>query len=90
MAKSSRMTLCSFCGKTQSEVKKLIAGPGVFICDSCVSLCKTILDRELMQVAAAHAAAHGAAGGLAGAEGDTANETEAGAAGGQPFRLIKP
>jgi ATP-dependent Clp protease ATP-binding subunit ClpX len=47
MAKSSRMTLCSFCGKSQSEVKKIIAGPGVYICDSCVNVCKTIIDREL-------------------------------------------
>jgi ATP-dependent Clp protease ATP-binding subunit ClpX len=47
MAKSSRMTLCSFCGKSQSEVKKMIAGPGVYICDSCVTVCKTIIDREL-------------------------------------------
>jgi ATP-dependent Clp protease ATP-binding subunit ClpX len=41
------MTLCSFCGKSQSEVRKMIAGPGVYICDSCVSVCKTIIDREL-------------------------------------------
>ena len=47
MAKSARMTLCSFCGKSQSEVKKMIAGPGVYICDSCVTVCKTIIDREL-------------------------------------------
>jgi len=46
MAKSSRMTLCSFCGKSQAEVKKIIAGPGVWICDSCVNVCKTIVDRE--------------------------------------------
>lgn len=46
MAKSSRMTLCSFCGKSQTEVKKIIAGPGVYICDSCVNVCKTIIDRE--------------------------------------------
>ncbi len=38
--------MCSFCGKTQNEVKKLIAGPDVFICDSCVNVCKTIIDRE--------------------------------------------
>lgn len=38
---------CSFCGKPQKEVKKLIAGPGVFICDSCVALCKTIVDKEI-------------------------------------------
>jgi ATP-dependent Clp protease ATP-binding subunit ClpX len=47
MAKSSRMTLCSFCGKSQTEVRKIIAGPGVYICDSCVTVCKTIIDREL-------------------------------------------
>jgi ATP-dependent Clp protease ATP-binding subunit ClpX len=47
MAKSTRMTLCSFCGKPQAEVKKMIAGPGVYICDSCVGVCKTIIDREL-------------------------------------------
>jgi ATP-dependent Clp protease ATP-binding subunit ClpX len=47
MAKSSRMTLCSFCGKSQTEVKKIIAGPGVYICDSCVNVCKTIIDREV-------------------------------------------
>ncbi len=47
MAKSSRMTLCSFCGKSQAEVKKIIAGPGVYICDSCVNVCKTIIDREI-------------------------------------------
>jgi len=48
MAKSTRMTFCSFCGKAQNEVRKMIAGPaGVHICDSCVSVCKTIIDREL-------------------------------------------
>jgi len=47
MAKYSRMTLCSFCGKSQAEVKKIIAGPGVYICDSCVNVCKTIIDREV-------------------------------------------
>ena len=42
------MTFCSFCGKSQNEVRKMIAGPaGVYICDSCVSVCKTIIDREL-------------------------------------------
>ncbi|WP_081722300.1 ATP-dependent Clp protease ATP-binding subunit ClpX [Geminisphaera colitermitum] len=53
MAKSSRMTLCSFCGKSPSEVKKIIAGPGVYICDSCVGVCKTIVDREIAATAAA-------------------------------------
>jgi ATP-dependent Clp protease ATP-binding subunit ClpX len=47
MAKPSRMTLCSFCGKSQSEVRKMIAGPGVYICDACVTVCKSIIDREL-------------------------------------------
>jgi len=51
MAKSSRMTLCSFCGKSQAEVKKIIAGPGVYICDSCVNVCKTIIDREVKPLA---------------------------------------
>ena len=41
------MTLCSFCGKSHAEVKKLIQGPGVYICDSCVLLCKSVLDKEL-------------------------------------------
>lgn len=44
--------MCSFCGKTQNEVKKLIAGPDVFICDSCVNVCKTIIDREARPAAA--------------------------------------
>jgi hypothetical protein len=38
-----RQYRCSFCGKTQTEVKKLIAGPGVFICDECVALCLPII-----------------------------------------------
>ena len=38
--------MCSFCGKSHSEVKKLVAGPGVFICDICIVLCKNVLDRE--------------------------------------------
>jgi ATP-dependent Clp protease ATP-binding subunit ClpX len=53
MAKSSRMTLCSFCGKSQAEVRKIIAGPGVYICDSCVNVCKTIIDREVKSAAPA-------------------------------------
>ena len=53
MAKSSRMTLCSFCGKSQTEVRKIIAGPGVYICDSCVNVCKTIIDREVKSSAPA-------------------------------------
>src|SRR6056297_3673253 len=38
---------CSFCGKSQDEVKKLIAGPGVYICNECVDLCNEILEEEL-------------------------------------------
>jgi len=41
------MTMCSFCGKNQAEVRKLIAGPGVYICDSCINVCKGILDKQL-------------------------------------------
>ncbi len=39
--------LCSFCGKSQRQVKKLIAGPGVYICDECIDLCNEIIDEEL-------------------------------------------
>lgn len=38
---------CSFCGKTQNQVRKLIAGPNVYICDQCIELCSEILDEEL-------------------------------------------
>jgi ATP-dependent Clp protease ATP-binding subunit ClpX len=47
MARSNNITLCSFCGKSHAEVKKLIAGPGVYICDNCITLCKSVLDKEL-------------------------------------------
>ena len=40
---------CSFCGKTQEQVKKLIAGPDVYICDECVELCNEILDEEFLE-----------------------------------------
>lgn len=43
----TNLTLCSFCGKSHAEVKKLIQGPGVYICDNCVVLCKSVLDKEL-------------------------------------------
>jgi ATP-dependent Clp protease ATP-binding subunit ClpX len=39
--------MCSFCGKSHSEVKKLIAGPGVYICNECIDVCSTILEKEL-------------------------------------------
>jgi ATP-dependent Clp protease ATP-binding subunit ClpX len=42
---------CSFCGKTQKQVKKLIAGPGVYICDECIDLCNEIIDEELSEPA---------------------------------------
>uniref|UniRef100_B8HYM1 ATP-dependent Clp protease ATP-binding subunit ClpX n=1 Tax=Cyanothece sp. (strain PCC 7425 / ATCC 29141) TaxID=395961 RepID=B8HYM1_CYAP4 len=42
---------CSFCGKSQEQVRKLIAGPGVYICDECVDLCNEILDEELFDTA---------------------------------------
>jgi ATP-dependent Clp protease ATP-binding subunit ClpX len=42
----SEQLLCSFCGKTQRQVKKLIAGPGVYICDECIDLCNEIIDEE--------------------------------------------
>jgi len=40
-----RVYSCSFCGKSQKEVKTLVAGPGVFICDECVQLCREIIDK---------------------------------------------
>jgi len=46
MARPTNITLCSFCGKSHAEVRKLIAGPGVYICDNCVTLCKSVLDKE--------------------------------------------
>jgi ATP-dependent Clp protease ATP-binding subunit ClpX len=51
MARPTNITLCSFCGKSHAEVKKLIAGPGVYICDNCVVLCKNVLDKELATAA---------------------------------------
>lgn len=45
-----KVVKCSFCGKTQDQVRKLIAGPGVYICEDCVSLCKDIIDEELMNL----------------------------------------
>src|SRR3954467_4074749 len=47
MARPTQLTLCSFCGKSHAEVKKLIQGPGVYICDNCVLVCKNVLDKEL-------------------------------------------
>jgi len=45
---------CSFCGKSQKQVKKLIAGPGVYICDECIDLCNEIIEEELSQSPEVH------------------------------------
>ncbi|MCC7411966.1 MAG: AAA family ATPase, partial [Gammaproteobacteria bacterium] len=47
-----RLLYCSFCGKSQHEVRKLIAGPSVFICDECVELCNDIIREEIQEKAA--------------------------------------
>src|SRR6202167_3794728 len=54
MARPTNITLCSFCGKSHGEVKKLIAGPGGYICDNCVVLCKSVLDKEMSTQAKKH------------------------------------
>ncbi|EDY38573.1 ATP-dependent Clp protease, ATP-binding subunit ClpX [Cyanobium sp. PCC 7001] len=56
MAKFDAHLKCSFCGKSQEQVRKLIAGPGVYICDECIDLCNEILDEELVDT-------HGSGGG---------------------------
>jgi len=57
MSKYDSHLKCSFCGKSQEQVRKLIAGPGVYICDECVDLCNEILDEELFDSSAVPAAA---------------------------------
>src|SRR6266699_880344 len=47
----SDLLKCSFCGKSQKQVKKLIAGPGVYICDECIDLCNEIIEEELAEPA---------------------------------------
>lgn len=47
MARPNQITMCSFCGKSRAEVRKLIAGPGVYICDACVGVCQGVLTKEL-------------------------------------------
>ena len=44
---NGKVLYCSFCGKSQHEVRKLIAGPSVFICDECVDLCNDIIREEV-------------------------------------------
>ena len=50
LGESSDLLKCSFCGKSQKQVRKLIAGPGVYICDECIELCNEIIEEELGQV----------------------------------------
>ena len=49
IGETSDLLKCSFCGKTQKQVKKLIAGPGVYICDECIELCNEIIIEELAE-----------------------------------------
>ena len=65
MAKFDAHLKCSFCGKSQEQVRKLIAGPGVYICDECIDLCNEILDEELVD---GHAHGQHGHGGRAAAE----------------------
>ena len=51
---SGKLLYCSFCGKSQHEVRKLIAGPSVFVCDECVELCNDIIREEVEEKAAGH------------------------------------
>ena len=51
IGETSDLLKCSFCGKTQKQVKKLIAGPGVYICDECIELCNEIIVEELSEAA---------------------------------------
>src|SRR3954447_12777331 len=49
-SKSSKVPYrCSFCGKSQEQVRKLIAGQGVYICDECINLCKEIIEEEMLE-----------------------------------------
>ncbi|GAA1340404.1 ATP-dependent Clp protease ATP-binding subunit ClpX [Arthrobacter roseus] len=51
IGESTDLLKCSFCGKSQKQVRKLIAGPGVYICDECIELCNEIIEEELSEVA---------------------------------------
>jgi ATP-dependent Clp protease ATP-binding subunit ClpX len=51
LGESGDLLKCSFCGKSQKQVRKLIAGPGVYICDECIELCNEIIEEELGDVA---------------------------------------
>ena len=50
MGESSDLVKCSFCGKSQKQVRKLIAGPGVYICTECIELCNEIVEEELAEI----------------------------------------
>ncbi|WOH17084.1 ATP-dependent Clp protease ATP-binding subunit ClpX [Paenarthrobacter sp. GOM3] len=50
IGESTDLLKCSFCGKSQKQVRKLIAGPGVYICDECIELCNEIIEEELAEV----------------------------------------
>ena len=54
LSESSELFKCSFCGKTQKQVRKLIAGPGVYICTDCIGLCNEIIDEELTTKRSVH------------------------------------
>ena len=49
LGEGGKLLKCSFCGKSQKQAKKLIAGPGVYICDECIDLCNEIIDEELAE-----------------------------------------
>ena len=49
IGETSELLKCSFCGKSQKQVKKLIAGPGVYICDECIDLCNEIIEEEFSE-----------------------------------------
>ena len=49
VGETSDLLKCSFCGKSQKQVKKLIAGPAVYICDECIELCNEIIEEELAE-----------------------------------------
>jgi len=51
---NGKLLYCSFCGKSQHEVRKLIAGPSVFICDECVELCNDIIREEIQEISPKH------------------------------------
>jgi ATP-dependent Clp protease ATP-binding subunit ClpX len=57
MARPSNLTMCSFCGKSHSEVQKLIAGPSVYICNECIEVCSSIMEKELNEAKASFVSA---------------------------------